>query len=416
MSIEIKIPRLGWSMEEGIFSGWLKKDGDLVKSGEGLFTLEGEKASQDVESTDTGKLQIPKDAPKAGDTVLVGQVIGYLLAENETVSQSPAPATAPAPGIKIQVDDSNKTKAPVLADGHEAQAQAPENLEDRDVSPRARRRAAELGVDLKNVVGSRASGRIVEADVVKAADGRAKPGSPDSQSETFPGISIHASTMRRNIAERTAFSFSHIPHFYVRAELDVTELVTLREHIVDVLEKECGARITLTDFLLRAQAIALRDFPAANAVWQNNNLVRYRDSDLGVVVGLTDGLVIPVIRAAQKLSLVQMARERIRLISAVKAGQFDAEMTAGGASSISNLGTTRADEFSAIVAPHQSTMLAVGRAAPRPYVVNGGIQVRTTLRLCLSADHRVIDGAPAAEFLGKIVELLENPKFLVKDA
>lgn len=413
MSIEIKIPRLGWSMEEGVFSGWLKKDGDAVKSGEPIFTLEGEKASQDVESTDSGKLQIPKDSPKAGETVKVGQVIGYLLAENEKGASSVSSSPAPAPEKKADGDSLEKIDAPVLADGLEPRRNLVEVKDGHRSSPRARRLAAELGVDIKNIAGTGAAGRIVEEDVIKAADGKAKPAAVSVKSEAAPGSKSQASTMRRSIAERTAFSFSSIPHFYVRAEVDVTELVTLREHLVDMLEKECGVRITLTDFLLRAQALALRDFPAANAVWQNNELIRYADSDVGMVVGLSEGLVIPVIRAAQKLSLVQLAKERSRLIGLVKAGQFNGEMTAGGASSVSNLGTTRTDDFAAIIAPHQSSMLAAGRAAPRPYTLNGSVQVRTTIRLCLSADHRVLDGTPAAEFLGRIVELLENPKHLI---
>jgi pyruvate dehydrogenase E2 component (dihydrolipoamide acetyltransferase) len=247
---------------------------------------------------------------------------------------------------------------------------------------------------------------------LKAAEQSQTPLSA-SKKEVAAGVAIAISTMRRNIAERTAFSFSTIPHFYLRTEVDATELVALREHLVGVLEKECGIRITLTDFLLRAQAIALREFPAANVVWQDNKVIQYHNSDVGLVVGLPDGLVIPIIRAAQNLSLVQLARERSHLVSEVKSGRFNAEMTAGGAASVSNLGTTRTDDFSAVIAPHQSSMLAVGRAARRPYVVNGSLEIRTTLRLCLSVDHRVLDGGPAAEFLGKIVELIESPKTLV---
>lgn len=219
--------------------------------------------------------------------------------------------------------------------------------------------------------------------------------------------------MRRSIAERTALSFSTIPHFYLRAEADVTELVKLRKNLLEVVQREYGVKITVTDFLLRAQALALRDFPAANAVWQEDKIARYADADVGVVVGLPDGLLIPVIRAAHNLPLGQLAKERARLVEAVRAGRFNAEMLAGGATSLSNLGTTRTDDFAAIIAPHQSSMLAVGRAALRPYVVDGRLEIRTTVRLCLSVDHRVLDGGPAAYFLGRIVELLEAPIALV---
>ena len=414
MPIEIQIPRLGWSMDEGIFNGWLKKDGELVKSGEPLFTLEGEKAAQDIDATDSGILSIPKDSPQAGATVIVGQVIGYLMGQSEVVESDGATIKGPKAGIEIRLDGSHTVELP------EGSASAPtlrtkigETPGVTAISPRARRRAAELGVNLLLLQGSGSTGRIVEADVVKAAgwDGAAIS---FMESKAVPAVAGQISNMRRTIAERTALSFSQIPHFYIRAELDATELVKAREHLLGVLEKELGIRITLTDFMLRAQALALREFPAANAVWQNNSILKYTDSDVGIVVSLPEGLLIPVIRAAQKLSLVQLAKERARLVGEVREGRFNAEMISGGATSISNLGASRADEFAAIIAPHQSTILAVGRAAPRPYVVNGRLEIRTTLRICLSVDHRVLDGGPAAEFLGRIVQLLENPKVLIE--
>jgi len=414
MPIEITIPRLGWSMDEGNFVGWLKKEGEPVKSGEPLFTLESEKAAQDIEATDSGMLRIPKDAPQPGDVVKVGQCIGYLVAENETVES----VATPAQGSYANKEPLNQEVGRVTPCAPLLPANAPtgaHGVTRPTISPRARRRAAELGVDATRLQGSGRTGRIIEADVLKAtaSQGTATIASPAPKGA--PTSTGEVSIMRRNIAERTALSFATIPHFYLRAEVDATELVKLREHLLDVVEKEYGVRVTVTDFLLRAQALALRDFPAANSVWQENSIVRYANADVGLVVGLPDGLLIPVIRAAQTLSLVQLAQERARLIEAARAGRFNAEMLAGGATSLSNLGTTRTDEFAAVIAPHQSSMLAVGRAAPRPDVVGGRLEVRTTIWLCLSVDHRVMDGGPAAEFLGRIVELLEAPKALADD-
>ena len=401
-------------MEEGIFSGWLKKNGDLVRSGDLIFTLEGEKSAQDIESTDSGLLRIPDDSPEAGATVKVGQVIGHLLAENESptsvgtpVKQSPEqPAETAAAEPKVAGRDGSVTAADGR-DGFHNVGTAPIS------SPRARRRAAELGVEVEGLQGSGRTGRIIEADVVKAAASRTTPAINPTSAKSVAAAAGKISTMRRSIAERTALSFSQIPHFYLRAEVNATELVKTREHLVRVLEKECGVRITLTDFLLRAQAKALVEFPAANAVWQNDTVVSHADAEIGVVVGLPDGLLIPILRGAQNLSFIQLAKERARLVAAVRAGRFDTEMLAGGATSISNLGTGRTDEFAAIIPPHQSSILAVGRAAARPYVVDGQLEVCTTLRLCLSVDHRVMDGGPAADFLGRIVELLETPDALV---
>ena len=418
MSIEIIIPRLGWSMEEGVFSGWLKKDGDQVKSGEPLFTLEGEKSAQDIESTDDGTLRIPKDAPEAGDTVKVGQVIGYLAGKDEAVELTKTPVKESPAENEFQSDGPHdgQQKAELAeqpVSPPTISATTAEITSAPACSPRARRKAAELGVDINRLQGTGNNGRVTEEDVIKAAAGNHNTTTADKPSKPTPAVAGQASIMRRNIAERTALSFSQIPHFYLRAEADTTKLVAMREHLLGVLEKECGVRVTLTDFFLRAQATALQEFPAVNAVWQNNGMMRYNNSDVGVVVGLPEGLVIPIVRAAQNLSFVQLAKERSRLVGLVRAGKFTTEMVAGGATSISNLGTGRTDEFTAIIPPHQSSILAVGRAALRPHVFDGRVEARTTLRFCLSVDHRVLDGGPAAEFLGRIVELLENPELLV---
>jgi len=412
MPTEITIPRLGWSMDEGNFVGWLKQNGELVKAGEPLFTLENEKAAQDVEAIDGGVLSIPQDAPQPGSVVKVGQLIGYLLLENETVD-SKGTGARPLPVQGEKIDDSPKLDSviPVVL-ALPPTDQPPEKLQP-PVSPRARRRAAQLGVDTTQLDGSGRTGRIIEADVLKAAASQGPASIAPPPAKYAASGDGQISSMRRSIAERTALSFSTIPHFYLRVEVDAMELIKMREYLVEILEKECGVRVTVTDFLLRAQALALRDFPAANAVWQGGSIVRYADCDVGVVVGLSDGLLIPVIRAAQSLSLVEIAKERLRLVETMRTGHFTAEMVVGGATSLSNLGTTRTDEFAAVIAPHQSSMLAVGRAAPRPCVADGRLEIRTTLRLCLSVDHRVMDGGPAAEFLGRVVELLEAPKALV---
>lgn len=402
-------------MEEGIFVGWLKKDGEMISNGEALFTLESEKSAQDIESTDSGTLHIPAYSPHPGATVKVGQVIGYLLGKDEAVDSVRTSGNQPSGQQENDGEISSDLGLPVSPTNPiPAKTQIAETGKIPASSPRARRQAARLGVDLARVQGSGNKGRITETDVLKAATSQNNSASRDGESKKAAVVTSNVSTMRRNIAERTSLSFSQIPHFYLHAEVDATELIRTREHLVAFLEKESGVRITLTDFLLRAQVAALRGFPAANAVWQNDGIVTYSNIDVGVVVGLPEGLVIPVIRAAQKLSFVELARERARLVETVRQGKFDAEMVSGGATSISNLGTTRTDEFAAIIAPHQSSMLAVGRAAPRPYVVKDRLEIRTTIRLCLSMDHRVLDGGPAAEFLGKIVERLENPKLLVE--
>ena len=395
MSIPITVPRLGWSMDEGTFLGWLKKDGERVETGEPLFTLENEKAAQDIESPDSGILRIPADAPQAGTVVEVGAVLGYLVAD----STSGVPDTAPPPPSATPESPPlpSSVESPAPPPPKPTVAEAALRVPSIAISPRARRRAKELGVDWNRLRGSGRTGRIIEADVFEAASSRF--GSP------APGWS----TMRQTIARKTADSFAHVPHFYLRTEVDVEALIELRNGLLPEVERGVGVRLTLTDLLLRAQGLALRDCPYANATWEAGRLP---SCDVGLVVGLDDGLLVPIVRAVDAGDLAALAKQRAGLTEAARAGRLTAEAMQGGATSLSNLGATCVDEFTAVIAPPQSSMLAVGRAVPRAFVVGRELTVRTTLRLCLSVDHRVMDGGAAAKFLGRMVELVEHPEKL----
>jgi len=399
MPIEITIPRLGWSMEEANFISWLKKEGETVKSGEPLFSMESEKAAQDIEAVDTGILRIPPTGPKAGDVVKVGQVIGYLHAKDEALEN----VTIGCNVSSVSELDARKVKLEAEANiiKQDSPAQNKDLSQTRKIpaiSPRARRRAAELGVDPTRLIGSGRTGRIIEADVLK-----------NHKPIAVSGLS----SMRRTIAQRTAASFASAPHFYLRGELDATALIRLREDLLPEIESSAGVRLTLTDLILRAQALALKSFPAANAIWVNHDIIRLPKFDVGLVVGCVDGLMIPIVRSPDAGNLASVAKQRAALVESARANNLALEALQGGATALSNLGNSRVDEFAAVIARPHSSMLAVGRAAPRPYVLNGKPAVRTTMRLCLSVDHRVLDGGPAAEFLGLIVQLLEAPDKLV---
>jgi pyruvate dehydrogenase E2 component (dihydrolipoamide acetyltransferase) len=398
MPIDITIPRLGWSMEEGTFIGWLKKDGDFVKTGEPLFTLEGEKAAQDVEAADTGVLRIPADAPPAGTVVQVGAVIGHFLDDNKISDPQPASPKS----TEAQVPDEKSQSAVVMSSARIAPIDGKLKTDGNAMSPRARRRATELGVDASQLKGSGRTGRIVEADVEKAA-----PPAPTA-------VPAALSTMRRTIARRTSESFATVPHFYLRSEVDATALIELRKQLLPEIESAFGVKLTLTDLLLRAQAVALRDCPFANVIWNNNGLVAINRRDVGLVIGMPEGLMIPILRAVDEGSLGSLAEQRASLIETAKAGKLSSEAMEGGATSLSNLGNSLVDEFTAVLPLPHSTILAVGRAVPRPFSKDGWIGLRTTLKLSLSVDHRVLDGAPAGEYLGRIVELLETPEQLVE--
>lgn len=264
-------------------------------------------------------------------------------------------------------------------------------------SPRARRALRRLGLDASSLRGSGPNGRIVEADVLRAAD-RVR--------SAADALGPTRSSRRRAIAARTLANFTQVPHFYLRAEADVTAMMAARERL---LSKCTGVRVSVTDYMLAAHAHALAACPWANAIWGPDSVQTFATVDVGLVVALDDGLLIPVLHGVDKLSLPQIAAERLRLVENARAGCIAAPELEGGASSLSNLSKSRVDEFFAIIHQPQSTMLAAGRIAPRPWVQDGHLTVAPTVRLTLSADHRVLDGDPAARFLDQIVFFLENP-------
>jgi len=256
------------------------------------------------------------------------------------------------------------------------------------------------GISAEAVKGSGPAGRIVEADVIGLNSGG-------------KGQVRALTPMRKSIAQITSRSFSSIPHFYLRAEVDATELVNTRKEMAEEFEREHGVRTTITDFILRAMALSLSENPHANCIWKGDAPLQLESVDIGLMVSVEEGLLVPVIRNVDRLGLAALARERIRLVAAARTGRIPAESLSGGATSLSNIGAGRVDDFGAIIFPPQSSILAVGRVAPRPFVVGNELCVRTTIRLSLSVDHRIMDGVNAGGYLGQIVEFLENPSRIV---
>lgn len=275
-------------------------------------------------------------------------------------------------------------------------------------SPRARRAMGQQGMDPNAVCGTGPNGRIVEADVLRAATA--------PQQATKRAATAHCiSPMRRAVAAKVAESFATVPHFYLRSEADVTALVQLRTQTLESLGQSCGHRPSLTDFILRAMILALRDCPQANRIWQNDTIIELPSIDVGLVVQLDDGLMVPIIHHADQLGMVDLIRQRAAVVAAIHSGTTPADLFQGGATSLSNLGRHRVDEFAPIISPPQSTMLAVGRVAERPAAFEGRLCLRQTMHLTLAVDHRVMDGVPAAAFFDRIVELLEKPVLLLCD-
>jgi pyruvate dehydrogenase E2 component (dihydrolipoamide acetyltransferase) len=268
---------------------------------------------------------------------------------------------------------------------------------------------ARLGIDPRSLHGSGPGGRLVEADVIRH---RTFAG-PATPLPALAGQARAPSKRRQAIARLTSASFATVPHFFLRHELDAEALVQFK-HQFSTSEKDGkGEKVSVTDLLLRALALALRDCPWANTVWHNDNLVALAEPAVGLVVSLDDGLLIPVVDNADRLSLGEVACKRAALAAAARQGKLSAAALRGMATSLSNLGRTCVDDFDPVIAPPQSSMLAVGRIAPRPFVSDGQVCARPTLRLCLAVDHRVMDGEPAARFLGRIVAYLEHPHLML---
>ena len=259
------------------------------------------------------------------------------------------------------------------------------------------------------VHGTGPGGRIVEADVLRAA---VEPNQAAAAPIAGGGL---LSPMRRSVAAKVTESFATVPHFYLRCEADVTALVQLRTQALESIERCCGHRPSLTDFILRAMVLALCDCPQANRIWQNDTIVELPSVDVGLVVQVGDGLMVPILHQADRLGMNDLIRQRAAAVAALRSGKTSSDMFQGAATSLTNLGKHRVDEFAAIISPPQSSMLAVGRMAERPAAFQGRLCLRHTMHLTLSVDHRVMDGVPAAEFLDRIVEFLEKPFLLLCD-
>lgn len=388
MAIEITVPRLGWSMEEGTFSAWLKNAGDRVEAGDPLFALDSDKVTMDVESLDSGILHILSDAPGPGAVVTVGQRLGYLLAEGEK-----APVERRAAAVEILV-----TRTVAMPTGDAPVIPTPQPARLTPVSPRARAMAKSLGIDVSVVSPKQGSKRIVEADVRSTYE-RLSAAAPARK--TVGGS-------RKVIAARMEESF-RTPHFYVHAEADASSFVRLREEMLPVLEQQYQVRVTYNDLLVKAIALALRALPRLNCSWDRGEIVMRSNVHVGLAVEANDTVLVPVIRDADRLTIAEIAAARQELVERCRRSEAKMADLEDGSVTLSNLGPFGVDRFQAILNPPQSAIVAAGRISKRPFVDGDSVVARLTLPLSISVDHRAVDGVAAARFLNAIVELLQSP-------
>ncbi|MBS1850101.1 MAG: 2-oxo acid dehydrogenase subunit E2 [Acidobacteria bacterium] len=382
MSISIVMPQLGLTMTEGTISEWLKKPGDVVRKNEPLFIVSTDKVEMEVEALVEGKLKEIVVPP--GETVAVGTPVAYLEGAGESPAPAPAKAeAAPAP-VETAAPATSETAAPARSNDGRVQA-----------SPRAKRLAKELGVDLATVRGTD-DGRISEDDVRRASESApAKKAAPGSK-------------RRQIIAERLTYSIQNVPTFSLGVEVLAENLLSLHENLQEAVIGKTGVKLTITDLLLACLASAIKDYPAINASWRDGALHPGSSADLGIAVATGQGVIAPVLRAAEGLDLFGLVERRNELIGKARQDNLSLRDLEGGTGTLSNLGMYPVDEFQAIITPGQSFILAVGRVRNRPWA-DAKLVVKPTIKLNLTVDHRVVDGAEGAEFLGKLVERIENP-------
>jgi pyruvate dehydrogenase E2 component (dihydrolipoamide acetyltransferase) len=437
MSTNILMPALSPTMTEGKLSRWLKKEGEEVKSGDVLAEIETDKATMEVEAVDEGflaKIVVPDNT----ENVAVNAVIGILTeAKGEKVD---ATATAPAPK-PAPTDTSSETPAQPPKDTPspvEKTAAPTPNSEDHDsifASPLARRMAAQAGIDLSKIKGSGPNGRIVKADIESQSSGAGagkitaapepapapqpaapKPAAPAPVLNiTAPHKKIPNSSMRKIIAKRLAESKQTVPHFYLTSHMDIDALLKLRADLNAKSPKDGpnSFKLSVNDLIIKACAVALRRHPNVNSTYTESDIIQYDDVDISVAVAIPDGLITPIIRKADQLGLAAISAAMKDLGSRAKSGKLKPEEFQGGGFSISNLGMFGIPEFSAIINPPQSAILAVGAGEQRPVVKNGQIAIATMLTVTLSCDHRVVDGAAGAEFLATLKTIVEDPLSLM---
>ena len=463
---EIIMPKMGDAMTEGKVVRWYKQPGEAVKKGEPVAEIETDKVNLDLEAEADGKLG--DHAAKEGEVVPVGGLLANILGEGESDAKPAAapkeepkqePKAEPEKGAKEEPkgeskgDDPQQRRATDRKDSvkhstgeygetiehkgprrDRTSASEPQPAEPqgdggrRKSSPLARRMAKEMGVSLEDVEGSGPRGRIVAADVKKAQGGpkgerpaqegraEAPPQQPQSRAPlatSAPSLEtkiIPLTAMRRTIAKRLSESTGPIPHFYLTADYDVTNLVSARQQVLDI----SGSKISLNDFIVRAVALALRHHPSVNASWGDDAITQHGEVHVGIAVATPEGLITPVIRNADQKSVVDIAAEVRALADKAKNRKLKPDEYQGSTFTISNLGAWAIEEFTAIINPPNAAILAIGAAEARAVVdANRQIVVRDRMKVTMSCDHRIVDGALGAEFLKTLRQYVEQPLRLV---
>jgi len=445
MATKVHMEALSPTMEEGQIVKWVKSEGDDVSNGDILAEIETDKATMELVARGDGVLRAV--LLSEGDTAPVGSVIGVIAAADEDIdaivseagggssggAEASAQAQAPEPAQEAPAEATAEGKS--QSDQDLDAPPAPSSGGRVKASPLARRLAEEAGIDLGSVDGSGPGGRIVKADVEAAAsapaapseaapasgaaapaaskDAQARPASPAPEPWADAGAAegyeeLKVSQMRKTIARRLTESLSPVPHFFLTIEVDMGRVMEARKSVNAAVEAD-GDRVSVNDFVLKATAAALRKHPACNSAWHDDVIRRFDHVHVGVAVAVEDGLITPVIKHADRKGLVQISREVKELAGRARQKRLKPEEYTGSTFSISNLGMFGIREFTAIINPPEAGILAVGGIEEIPVAVDGEVVVRPRMRVTMSCDHRVIDGATGAQFLQTLQAMLEEP-------
>lgn len=400
MPTSVVMPALEMAQDTGKLVSWKKREGERVSKGEILLEVETDKAVVEIEALADGVLAGVKAAP--GDEIPVGQTIAWILANGEQIPAEDSPARANVLSARNPSADSAPAQ-PVREN-----RSAPGRVK---ISPKARRIAQERGLDLGRIQGSGPDGEILLSDVL-AAEGAGKESeskSTDGAKRSDDRTAHPLSSVAKLMAERTTQSWTTVPHFFVTREVDASGLNAAREKLLASGAQSNGVKITHTDLLISAVARSLEKHPRLNASW-NAQAIQYHDHiNIGIAMAVEDGVVTGVVRGANKTALAEIARQRKDLADRARSGRLRPDDISGATFTISNLGMYQVDAFTAIVVSPQAAILAVGAIADRIVAVEGKAAVRPMISLTLSCDHRVVDGARAAEFMQTVAAAIQSP-------
>lgn len=423
MSIELKMPALSPTMEEGTLARWLVKEGDTVSSGDLIAEIETDKATMEFEAVDEGVIT-QLLVPEGTDGVKVGAVIAIIQGEDDDAPATPKPA-APVAAPEPKPAVATATPAPVTAP-----IAAPSRSSDDRIkaSPLAKRIAANSGVDLAAISGTGPNGRIVKADV-EAFSGagrspatatamdpglrREAPAAPVTAIDTdIPHEVVKLSNMRKTIARRLTESKQQVPHIYLTVDVRLDALLKLRGELNASLEPR-GIKLSVNDMLIKALGLALIQVPKCNVSFAGDNMLQYSRADISVAVSVPTGLITPIVTDAANKSLSKISTEIAELAARAKEGKLQPHEYQGGTASISNMGMMGIKQFEAVINPPQAMIMAIGAGEKRPYIVDDALAIATVMSATGSFDHRAIDGADGAQLMKVFKELVEKPLGLV---